>query len=386
MGNGRSTRQHVGRIGGSPSRVGGNYAADIGQQPPRLKRLDAKLSSTGVPAWMPASLLGLVHFQAWVVVDGIRKLMGVSSPTYEIAIRGELRQQDRAFSKKLVARRCSGSDGAHRGDECSLRESGDSDRIGSKEHGAVAIGRISIPVGRSTRYNRFRKIAIEAVFELFLAVGIGALATMQKSFKHHEETDDRDLLARCREGDADAQRVLYDRFASRLIQVAQRRIGARLGRRVDGDDVIQSVFRTFFRRARLGEYSPEDSSLLWGRLVRVTLNKTCDAARAQTAGKRDINAEDPGAWDQFLVEAMGREPGPDQAAVLSEVLESLFVSLEKREYVAIIELTLQGFEKQEVAQQVGVSKRTVDRVLARSRAFLEEAMKADDDAGRGGEA
>jgi DNA-binding LacI/PurR family transcriptional regulator len=38
---------------------------------------------------------------------------------------------------------------------------------------------------------------------------------------------------------------------------------------------------------------------------------------------------------------------------------------------------LQGFEKQEVAGQVGVSKRTVDRVLARSRSFLEETIKSD---------
>ncbi|MEM7316545.1 MAG: sigma-70 family RNA polymerase sigma factor [Planctomycetota bacterium] len=169
--------------------------------------------------------------------------------------------------------------------------------------------------------------------------------------------------------------MLYDRFSSRLIQVAQRRIGSRLGRRVDGEDVVQSVFRTFFRRARLGEYAPSDSALLWGRLVRVTLNKSCDAARAQTAGKRNIFAEDPGFWDEGLVEVMGRSPSPDQAAVLTELLHALLESLGAPEYVSIVELTLQGFDKSEIAQQVGVSRRTVDRVLARSRCYLEDSMK-----------
>lgn len=192
--------------------------------------------------------------------------------------------------------------------------------------------------------------------------------------EYHDEISNEDLLARCRQGDTDAQRILYERFSSRLILVAQSRIGARLGRRLDGDDVIQSVFRTFFRRVKLGEYAPVDSSMLWGRLVRVTLSKTCDAARAQAAAKRNMFLEEPSVFDPNLVETLGREPEPDHAIALAELLESLFVSFTSAEYASIVELTLQGYEKQEIAQQVGVSKRTVDRVLARTREFLEKSI------------
>ena len=45
--------------------------------------------------------------------------------------------------------------------------------------------------------------------------------------------------------DGEAAEELYVRYADRLWKVARTRIGDRLGRRFDADDVVQSVFRTF---------------------------------------------------------------------------------------------------------------------------------------------
>lgn len=202
---------------------------------------------------------------------------------------------------------------------------------------------------------------------------------MQGSQESGREISDDELLARCREGDADAQQLLYDRFSSRLIAIAQRRIGARLGRRLDSEDVIQSVFRTFFRKASLGKYPPEESEKLWGQLVRVTLSKTIDATREHTAEKRDIHLEVPGDWSQPLVDTFGRGPSPDQAAVLTELLDQLLCFLGDAKYMSIIELTLQGHDKVEIAEQVRLSKRSVDRTLNRAKAFLEMSLGSDDD-------
>ena len=42
---------------------------------------------------------------------------------------------------------------------------------------------------------------------------------------------------------------------------------------MDADDIVQSVFRTFFRRAQAGEFRIDSSAQLWQLLVRITVLK-----------------------------------------------------------------------------------------------------------------
>ena len=67
-----------------------------------------------------------------------------------------------------------------------------------------------------------------------------------------EEPTDRSLLRRLQQGQADASTELYLRYAERLLAVAAAQTSPDLARRVDPEDIVQSVFRTFFRRASLG--------------------------------------------------------------------------------------------------------------------------------------
>src|SRR6516165_11660123 len=61
---------------------------------------------------------------------------------------------------------------------------------------------------------------------------------------------DRTLLQLFRQGSEEAARELYERYVDRLIPLARHRLSERLARRVDAQDVVQSVFRTFFSRVR----------------------------------------------------------------------------------------------------------------------------------------
>src|SRR5262245_5216743 len=63
-----------------------------------------------------------------------------------------------------------------------------------------------------------------------------------------------DLLARWRNGDQQAAAVLFHRYADRLVALAKSRLSARLASRVDPEDVVQSVYRSFFVDARVGRY------------------------------------------------------------------------------------------------------------------------------------
>lgn len=56
---------------------------------------------------------------------------------------------------------------------------------------------------------------------------------------------------------------IFERYANRLIGYASARVPGKLSGRVDSDDIVQSVFRSFFRRNRDGEFSFEESLDLW---------------------------------------------------------------------------------------------------------------------------
>jgi hypothetical protein len=61
-----------------------------------------------------------------------------------------------------------------------------------------------------------------------------------------------------RSGDAGAAAPVFQRFAGRLIAPARSRLGDRLRAKVDPDDVVQSVYKSFFLRHANGELDPVD--------------------------------------------------------------------------------------------------------------------------------
>ena len=64
-------------------------------------------------------------------------------------------------------------------------------------------------------------------------------------------------LQRWRSGDAQAAEQLFTRYARRLTGLAEQHLSRKLAGRLDGEDVVQSVFRTFFRRSAAGEFRIE---------------------------------------------------------------------------------------------------------------------------------
>ena len=66
-----------------------------------------------------------------------------------------------------------------------------------------------------------------------------------------------------RAGDSLTTADIYDRYVNRLIRLAQTRLKRRYQSKLDPDDVVHSVFRTFYRRCDEGQLSIEDSGSLW---------------------------------------------------------------------------------------------------------------------------
>lgn len=176
------------------------------------------------------------------------------------------------------------------------------------------------------------------------------------------------------ETDAEA-REHFERFTRRLIGLARSQLDARLQHKIEPEDVVQSVYKSFFLRYGEGALAEEGWDGLWGLLTTITLRKCADRVRYYRAERRDVNREvkaaqsdEPEPWQT----AVGREPTPEQAVVLAETVERLLSGLAEDER-AIVEYSLQGFSTKEIGVRLDRAERSVRRIRERVRLQLQQA-------------
>jgi RNA polymerase sigma-70 factor (ECF subfamily) len=200
-----------------------------------------------------------------------------------------------------------------------------------------------------------------------------------------QESSFDDLMARLRRGDDAAAAEVFRRFAHRLIGLARSRLGGQVRQKLDPEDVMQSVFRSFFRRHAEGGLTLESWDRLWSLLAVITLRKCGHRADYYHAACRDVSREvamtPPSPEDSSTsdFEAIAREPTPGEVTMLAETVEVLMRDLDTRDR-RIVEMALQGETVPDISAAVGYSERTVERVLKRVREKLER-MRMDSVAG-----
>lgn len=180
-----------------------------------------------------------------------------------------------------------------------------------------------------------------------------------------------ELLRRCRSGDNAAAEAIYQRYAERLLALARSRLSPKLARRVDADDVVQSTYRSFFVRAREGQFTVDEDGDLWRLLATITLHKLGRQAKRHRAARRSLDREAPDADGVLLAELAAREPSPADVVAAAEELHWLMSQLDSTHRQAV-QLRLQGLTIGEVAAAIGRSERTVRRWLAEAKQLLEE--------------
>jgi RNA polymerase sigma-70 factor, ECF subfamily len=196
-----------------------------------------------------------------------------------------------------------------------------------------------------------------------------------------EESSFDELLDRLRSGDDDAARQIFEQYARRLIGLARTHLDGAVRRRVDPEDVVQSVFKSFFVRVGKGDFDLENKDNLWSLLVVITLHKCGHKVRDLRSQRRDIRREADlkrGGDDSAASwQALAPGPTPLEAAVMAETVEQVFASLKDRER-QIVELHLAGHEIAEIQVQVQRTEWTVRDVLKRVRRRLERLLEEAD--------
>ena len=177
---------------------------------------------------------------------------------------------------------------------------------------------------------------------------------------HGPDTSDHSLLKRLRHGEESAATALYLRYARRLLALTQAKTSEALAAKEEADDIVQSVFKSFFRKASAGLYDVPEGEELWKLLLVITINKIRAKGNYHRAAKRDMRLA---AGEQPL-EAVAADEGANDAALaeLQMVIDEILKDLPEKS-AEIVELRIAGHEVNDIVAQVKRSKRTVERVL-----------------------
>jgi RNA polymerase sigma-70 factor (ECF subfamily) len=186
------------------------------------------------------------------------------------------------------------------------------------------------------------------------------------------EPTDNSLLRRFQAGEDDAATAIYLRYAKRLQLLAQSQSGKELAVRLDPEDVVQSVFRTFFRRAAEGHYQIPDGEELWKLFLVIALNKIRALGEFHRAAKRNVS--------QTTQLGGANQPGsghnsPDERAydVLKMTVTELLDQLPETQRQMVV-MRIEGYGVKQIAQKTKRAKRSVERVLQNFRGRLSDTL------------
>ena len=189
------------------------------------------------------------------------------------------------------------------------------------------------------------------------------------------ESTDGSLLKGFRDGSEDAATQLYHRYARRVHALIKARCPAEMAARFDADDIVQSVFRSFFSAARRGLYEVPVGDELWRILLVIALNKLRSQRAFHRAAKRDVRATAAGASFELALECAAKDESED--AFLQLALNESLARLPEQ-HRKMVELRIQGYEVTQIAENTGRSKRTVERLLQESRTRLDAILSEAD--------
>lgn len=166
-----------------------------------------------------------------------------------------------------------------------------------------------------------------------------------------------------------AAQELWNRYFATLVTVARRNLHG-LGRVADEEDVALSALKSAMLGVQNNRFPDlSDRTGLWPLLVTITARKAANERKRQRTKKRSRASEEPFYEEQTLA---WDEASPEFAMCLAEAIQTLVHRLGDQTLQVIAERKLEGYDNADIARDLGVSTRTVERKLARIRQEWDE--------------
>jgi DNA-directed RNA polymerase specialized sigma24 family protein len=181
------------------------------------------------------------------------------------------------------------------------------------------------------------------------------------------------LLEGLKAGDDAAAQALWERYCDRLVRLARRKLEARFRRVADEEDIALSAFNSLCLGGRRGRFpNLRDRDSLWGLLVFITAQKAAGWVVHEKRQKRGggkvrghsaLIDKNRGTEEGSFDELIGPAPGPETLRVWAEEYEHLLDRLGDETLRHIAELSVQGHKIDEIAEKLGLARRTIHRKL-----------------------
>ena len=186
--------------------------------------------------------------------------------------------------------------------------------------------------------------------------------------------------------DARSQEEIWNAYYKKLVGLARQRLRSLRDGESDEEDVAISAFNSFFRAVQ-EERLPKlnDRHDLWRVLIVIAARKISSKRKRVMAAKRGegrIRGESVSANEGYsgmgggIAQVMGTDPSPEMAAQTAEALDRLLNALRDETLQTIAIRKLEGFSNREIAEEINVVERSVERKLARIRSIWTNEQSA----------
>lgn len=169
-------------------------------------------------------------------------------------------------------------------------------------------------------------------------------------------------------GDSAAANQIWRLYFDRLVRAVRGRLVGQNRAVSDEEDIVLSVFDSFYNAAENGNFPDlADRDDLWRLLLRMSARKVIDKrrhdGRQRRGGKVMLHSLDQAAEDGSIIEAIGDEPSPEMVLMMQESVEQFFSHLGVGQLRDLAGAKLEGYSNAELARRFGCSERTIERRL-----------------------
>jgi len=175
-------------------------------------------------------------------------------------------------------------------------------------------------------------------------------------------------ITQVKAGDSGAANRIWQYYFDRLVRAVRARVYGQNRAVSDEEDIVLSVFDSFYNAAENGRFPDlSDRDDLWRLLLRMSARKVIDKRRHDQRQRRGgdikVHSLDQTDDDQSVIEAIGEEPSPDMIVMMQESIEQFFSHLGVGQLADLAGAKLEGYSNAELAERFDCSERTIERRL-----------------------
>ncbi len=183
-------------------------------------------------------------------------------------------------------------------------------------------------------------------------------------------------------GDSAAANRIWQHYFDRLVQSVRRRLAGQNRAVTDEEDIVLSVFDSFYAAAENGRFPDlSDRDDLWQLLLRMSARKVIDKRRHDLRQRRgggiEVHSLNESGDDETIIEAIGDEPSPEMVVMMQESVEQFFSHLGVGHLRDLAVARLEGYSNAELARRFECSERTIERRLHLIREKCQQELLTD---------